>query len=150
MASVLSDSVPTSSWVHGIPRARILEWMAIPCFPGGSEGKESACHAGDLGSIPGSGRSLEEGMATHSSILTWRVPWTEDPGRLQSMGSQRVRNDWATNSFILGALVNIKSKRRVSVSHWGYCQDLKKISLKEATCKLSNLCPQTIRLWGFF
>ena len=36
---------------------------------------------------------LEEGMATHSSILAWRVPWTEEPGRLQSMGSQRVGQD---------------------------------------------------------
>ena len=36
---------------------------------------------------------LEEGMATHSSILAWRLPWTEEPGRLQSMGSQRVRHD---------------------------------------------------------
>ena len=40
---------------------------------------------------------LEEGMATHSSILAWRIPWTEEPGRLQSMGSQRIRHDWATN-----------------------------------------------------
>ena len=38
---------------------------------------------------------LEEGMATHSSILAWRIPWTEEPGGLQSMGSQRVRHDWA-------------------------------------------------------
>ena len=37
--------------------------------------------------------SLEKGMATHSSILAWRIPWTEEPGRLQSMGSQRVRHD---------------------------------------------------------
>ena len=36
---------------------------------------------------------LEEGMATHSSILAWRIPWTEEPGRLQSVGSQRVRQD---------------------------------------------------------
>ena len=36
---------------------------------------------------------LEEGMGTHSSILAWRIPWTEDPGRLQSMGSQRVEHD---------------------------------------------------------
>ena len=36
---------------------------------------------------------LEKGMATHSSILVWRIPWTEEPGRLQSMGSQRVRQD---------------------------------------------------------
>ena len=39
---------------------------------------------------------LEEGVATHSSILAWRIPWTEESGRLQSMGSQRVRHNWAT------------------------------------------------------
>ena len=49
---------------------------------GGSDGKESACNAGDLGSIPGLGRSPGEGVATHSSILAWRSPWTEEPGGL--------------------------------------------------------------------
>ena len=44
---------------------------------------------------------LKKGMATHFSILAWRIPWTEEPGRLQSMGSQRVRHDWATNTFTL-------------------------------------------------
>ena len=44
----------------------------------------------DMGSIPGLRRSPERGMATHSSTLTWKIPWTEEPGRLQSMGSQRV------------------------------------------------------------
>ena len=39
---------------------------------------------------------LEKGMAAHSSILAWSFPWTEEPGRIQSMGSQRVRHDWAT------------------------------------------------------
>ena len=59
-------------------------------------GKESACSAGntgDAGSISGLGSSLKEGMATHSSILAWRIPWTEGPGRLQSIGSQRIRHD---------------------------------------------------------
>ena len=42
---------------------------------------------------------LEKGMATHSSILAWRIPWTEEPGGLQSMGSQRVVHDWMTNTF---------------------------------------------------
>ena len=43
---------------------------------------------------------LEKGMAaTHSSILAWRIPWTEEPGGLQSMGSQRVRHDWVTFTF---------------------------------------------------
>ena len=43
-------------------------------FPGGSDGEESACNAGDVGLIPEWGRSLEKGMATHSSILSWRIP----------------------------------------------------------------------------
>ena len=41
---------------------------------------------------------LEESMATHSSVLAWRILWTEEPGGLWSMGSQRVRHDWATNT----------------------------------------------------
>ena len=53
-----------------------------------SVGKDSACSAGDLGLISGSGRSLEKEIATHSSILAWTIPWTEEPGRLQSIGSQ--------------------------------------------------------------
>ena len=43
-------------------------------FSGGSDGKESACNVGDLGSIPGSGRSLEKEMEIHASILTWKIP----------------------------------------------------------------------------
>ena len=42
---------------------------------------------------------LEKGMATNFSILTWRIPWTEEPGGLQSMGSQRIGHDWANNTF---------------------------------------------------
>ena len=48
---------------------------------------------GDVGSIPGSGRSPGGGYATHISILAWRIPWTEEPGGLQSMGLQRVGHD---------------------------------------------------------
>ena len=57
---------------------------------GGSDGKESACNVGDLHSIPGSEDPLEKGMATHSSILAWRIPWTEEPGGLQSMQLQEL------------------------------------------------------------
>ena len=57
----------------------------------------SAGDTRDLGSIPESGRSPGERMATHASILTWRIPWTEDLGRLQSVGSQSVRHDSATD-----------------------------------------------------
>ena len=65
-------------------------------FPGGSDSKESAYNAGDQGSIPGLEDPLEESMATHSSILAERIPWTAEPGQLQSMRSQRVRHDWTT------------------------------------------------------
>ena len=50
---------------------------------------------------------LEKGMAPDSSILAWRIPWTEEPGRLQSMGSQRVRYDWMTNSHTLPHLQKV-------------------------------------------
>ena len=53
-------------------------------FPGSSDGKESSCNAGDLGLIPRLGRSPGEGNATYSSILAWRIPWTEEPGGLYS------------------------------------------------------------------
>ena len=43
---------------------------------------------------------LKKEMATHSSILAWKIPCTEKPGRLQSIGSQRVRNNWKTNTYI--------------------------------------------------
>ena len=49
--------------------------------------------AGDAGLILGLGRSPEEGNGNHSSILAWRIPWAEEPGRLQSMGSQAVDCD---------------------------------------------------------
>ena len=65
-------------------------------FPGGSDSKESTCSEGDLVPPLGWEDSLEKGMATHSSVLAWRLPWTEEPGGLQSIGSQRVRHDCAT------------------------------------------------------
>ena len=128
------------AWIASGPALHLLSGGAgnecLLCsvsFPGSSAGKESACNAGDPGSIPGSGRSFGEGigyqlqyfwtslvaqmvknlpamwetwvqslghedplekeMATHSSTLAWKIPWTEECGRLQSMGSQRVRHD---------------------------------------------------------
>ena len=80
------------SCVRKIPwRRDRLNTLVFFGFPGGSDSKESACSVEDLGSVPGSVRSLEKVMATHSSILTWRIPWTEEPGGPHSVGSQRVR-----------------------------------------------------------
>ena len=67
----------------------VLKYKCSSGFPGGSDGKESVCNAGNPGSIPGSGRCPGEG--THSSILAWEIPWREEPGGLQSVGSQRGR-----------------------------------------------------------
>ena len=71
-------------------------------LPDSSAGKESTCNAGDrrekekrVQSL-GQEDPLGEEMATHSIILAWKIPWTEEPGGLQSMGSQRVGHDWAT------------------------------------------------------
>ena len=61
-------------------------------FPSVSDSKNSACNEGDPGSIPGSEDPLEKEMATHSSILAWRIPQTEEPDGLQSMEPQRKRN----------------------------------------------------------
>ena len=76
-------------------------------FPGGSAGKKSVCNMGDLGSIPGSEDPLEKEMAAHSSILAWGIPGTEEPGGLQSMGLQRIRQDWATDAFTLLPVVTV-------------------------------------------
>ena len=63
-------------------------------FPGGSDGKESAWQCKRPWFYPWED-PLEKGVATHSSILAWKIPWTQEPGGLQSMGSQRVRHSWA-------------------------------------------------------
>ena len=64
--------------------------IAVQGFPGGSEVKASDSNAGDPGRSPGQEDPLEKEMAIHSRIIAWKIPWTEEPGRLQSMGSQRV------------------------------------------------------------
>ena len=60
--------------------------------------------------------SLEKGMATHSSILAWEVPWTEEPGELQFMGSQRAGHDRATNS-------SLSHVSRLLLRDRGQCQE---------------------------
>ena len=68
------------------------KYYSLKGFPGGSDGNESAYSSGDLGWED----FLEKGMETHSSILAWRILLTQEPGGLQSTGSQRVRHDWVT------------------------------------------------------
>ena len=68
-------------WMHST-NIHLASSIGQTGFPGGSDGKESPCNVGELGSILGLGRSLEKGMATYFSILAWRIPWTEESGRL--------------------------------------------------------------------
>ena len=65
-------------------------------FAGGSVVKNPLANARDVGSIPGSEGPLERKMASHSGILSWEIPWTQWPGGLQSMGSQRIGHNLAT------------------------------------------------------
>ena len=73
------------------------EYLVV--LSGSSVGTESACSAGDMGSIPGSGRFPGEGNAKTTPVsLPGKIPWTEEPGGLQSMGPQRVGCAWVTNT----------------------------------------------------
>ena len=67
-------------------------------FRGGLDQKEFACRAGDPGSIPGLGVAPGGDNGNHSSTPAWRIPQTEEPSRLQSTGSQRIRHEWANNT----------------------------------------------------
>ena len=70
--------------------------MGFPCASMVKNPPANVGTTGDIGSILGQEDPLEEGMVTHSSILAWRIPRIEEPGQLQSMGSQRVGHDWVT------------------------------------------------------
>ena len=80
--------IQSLDWDHTLFRRRAFQGaLVVKNLPA------NAGDARDVGSIPGSGRSLEEEMATHSSILAWEIPQTEKPGGLQSVGLQRVRRN---------------------------------------------------------
>ena len=69
-----------------------------------------------MGSVPGSEDHLEEGMATHSSILAQRIPWTEEPGRLQSMGHKELDTTEVTELLLLLLLLGCFSRVRLCVT----------------------------------
>ena len=76
--------------VKALINLQVFPIHKVYSFPGGSDGKESACNAGDLGSIFGSGKSPGEGNDNPLQYLAWRISWTAEPGGLLSMGSQRI------------------------------------------------------------
>ena len=78
--------------------------------------KNMSANAGDtrdMGLIPGSGRSLEEGKATNSSILALRIPWTGEPGGLQSIELQRVKHDWG----------DLAGMHAITSDKWGFAKE---------------------------
>ena len=83
--------------------------MNFSCGSVGNEFVFKALHVGDAGSVPGSEDPREEGMAIHSSILAWRIPWTEGPGGLQSIGL-RVLHTTEVAEHACNAVKNLKCK----------------------------------------
>ena len=86
-------------WPKLLPVLHLLWPCADWGFPAGSETKKSACNAGDRVQSLGQEDPLEKEVATHSSVLAWRIPWTENSGGLLTMGSQRVGLVWGTTTF---------------------------------------------------
>ena len=101
-----------------------MAFALITNLPYSSNGKESACSAGDQGSIPGLGRSSGEGNDNPLQYSCWRIPWTDG---LQSVGSQRVRHDRATNTHVLFLPFGVICRRLP----W-------RLSGKESTCQVGD------------
>ena len=94
--SLLQGVFPTQYQTHAYCSSCIAGRFFTPWA---TSGKNLSANAGDtrvMGSIPGMGRSLEEGMVTHPSILAWKIPQAQEPGGLQSMRAWRVKHEWAT------------------------------------------------------
>ena len=126
--SLLQGIFPTQGSKRGLPHCRQVlyqlnyqkhNYSVHQNHLGGFPGKESVARQETWIWSLGQEDPLEKGMATHSSILPWRIPCTEEQGRLQSMEWQRVGHDWATNTFIFrityrGLVRSVRSYTRVS------------------------------------
>ena len=109
----LSSFPSTIYWRDFYPLTSLVSQM-VKCLPTMQETRVWSLGGED---------PLEKEMATHSSTLAWKIPWTEVPGRLQSMGLQRVRHDWVTSlSFSLVPLHILASfvKNKVPIGAWVY------------------------------
>ena len=125
-SSVLAWKIPGTGEPRGLPSMgshRVgHDWSDLAAaveieIPRWHSGKESTCRKQETG-VQSLGREnpLEEKMATYSNSLAWEIPWTEEPGRLQSMGSQRVKYDWAHARMHVGAHTQIQLKLKCKLS----------------------------------
>ena len=88
---VYSNSCPSSRWCHPTFSSSVIPFSScLQSFPASGSFQMSQFFASGS-------QGMEKAMAPHSSTLAWKIPWTEEPGRLQSMRSQRVGHDWATS-----------------------------------------------------
>ena len=123
------DCSPPGSSAHGIFQARLLEWVAISFSRGSSQPRDRTRVSRTAGkrftiwatrdfcillyktaillNVCKQHGILEKETATHSSVLAWRTPWTEKPGRLQSMGWHRVRHDWSDLAAAPWYIINV-------------------------------------------
>ena len=117
-------------------RLSTLIFLGFPCD---SDSKESTCNVEDLGSIPGLGRSPGEGNGYRSSILAWRIPWTEEPRGLQSMGSQRAGQDWAHTHF-----TSVLCFKWNCLLHWAHNTWV--LTIPAFQCPTSEVCRKALLL----
>ena len=102
-------SVPVSGKVELKLKTLYLSFLSGLNFLGGSDSKASACNAETCVRSLGQEDPLEKEMATHSSTLAWKIPWTEERGTLQSMESQRARHDF-TFTFLVVSMVVFRAQ----------------------------------------
>ena len=102
----------------------------------------------DLGSIPGWERSPGE-MATHSSTLVWEIPWTEEPGGLQSTGLQRDRHDWVTKQQQSDTLGQDRQQESPQIWQFGGCISLKLPLIVNHEFCMAEFWDRIIALWCF-
>ena len=145
------DWSPPGSSVHGILQVRILEWVAIPFSKGSFQPRNQtqvSCIVGRFFTIWAIREALNEYYLTHSGILAWRIPWTEEPGGLQSTGSQRVGHDWAT-SLSLSKCLQVKLCIFLKLQHFTVvCLNSTPLAKISGVCHFSNCKNEYIWIWN--
>ena len=114
-AQVLSGASLVAQMVKN-PKAQVLSGASLVAQMVKNPPAKQETRVGSLGQED----PLQEGMATHSSFLAWRIPWTEESGGLHPMGSQRVGHDWATNTSD-GLVLSIERLHSQVLLGWTLC-----------------------------
>ena len=130
---LISANVSITFWNRA---TQIGTWTHMEGFLGGTVVKNPLTSAGDMDLPPGWEDPLEKELETHSSVLAWKIPWTEEPGQLQSMGSQCVRHTWAAEHACTHAGTQTQSKPTVfQLRSCIWFQDLMKLRFLMSHCR---------------